>query len=338
LISESPRRRRAADPIPQRLALPLSLCGQWSAFYGPFEPYVGLVREQGYAPASVHEHVRVIAMFSQSVQRSGCEIRDLDEAVVERFLYRELKGQWPHVSAPATLRRLLKMLRQMGATRGKPTAPRNPAQQLTDDYRRFLLVERSLSVQTAKGWLRFIDKFLCERFGVGPLNLSELRATDVTAFVQRHAHRHSPSEARRLVTSLRSFFRYLRYKGLIVADLETAVPRVARWALSCLPKHLPAVEVQRVLDCCDQTTSTGSSEQACELIASLKKPAITQSVSAEKLPVARLLPCLSSELKDVARHERDPDCSIAASQCSPSRWPGRLILIPLLYERPRRIL
>jgi hypothetical protein len=27
-------------------------------------------------------------------QRSGCQIRDLDEAVVERFLYCELKGQW----------------------------------------------------------------------------------------------------------------------------------------------------------------------------------------------------------------------------------------------------
>jgi integrase len=107
---------------------------------------------------------------------------------------------------------------------------------------------------------------LFERFGTGPLKLSELRATDVTAFVQRHAHRHSPSRARRLVTALRSFFRYLRYKGLIVADLETAVPRVARWALSSLPKHLSAVEVQRVLDCCDQTTSTGRRNYAILLL------------------------------------------------------------------------
>jgi len=82
-------------------------------------------------------------------------------------LYHELKEQWPHISAPATLRRLLAMLRKMGATRGKPTAPRNPAQQLTDDYSRFLLVERSLSVATAKGWLPFIEKFLFERFGYG---------------------------------------------------------------------------------------------------------------------------------------------------------------------------
>ena len=230
------------------------------------EPYVRLIREQGYTPASVHEHVRVIVMFSQYLQRSACEIRDLDEAVVERFLSHELKDRYPHVWAPATLRRLLAMLRQMGATRGKPTAPRNPAQELTDDYCRFLLVERSLSVATAKGWLPFIDNFLFERFGAGPLELSKLRATDVTAFVQRHAHRHSPSQAKRLVTALRSFFRYLRYKGLIVADLDTTVPKVARWALSSLPKHIPAVEVRRVLDCCDQTTSTGRRNYAILLL------------------------------------------------------------------------
>jgi hypothetical protein len=37
--------------------------------------------------------------------------------------------------------------------RGNPTAPRNPAQQLTEDYWHFLLVEGSLSAATAKGWL-----------------------------------------------------------------------------------------------------------------------------------------------------------------------------------------
>src|SRR5260221_4614890 len=89
------------------------------------EPYGALLNEQGFTSSSVHEQIRVIVMFSQSLQRSGCEIRDLDEAVVERFLYHELRGQWPHVSAPATLRRLLAMLRQIGAVRaGKPAPPR----------------------------------------------------------------------------------------------------------------------------------------------------------------------------------------------------------------------
>jgi len=132
------------------------------------EPYVALLREEGYAPASLHEHVRVIVMFSQSLQRSGCEIRDLDEAVVERFLYHELEEQWSHICASATLRRLLAMLRQMGVMRGKPTAPRNPAQQLTEAYWRFLLAERSLSAATAKGWLPFTDAQIREDWSHRP--------------------------------------------------------------------------------------------------------------------------------------------------------------------------
>jgi site-specific recombinase XerD len=242
-----------------------------SAPVGPLsqyiEPYVAFVNELGFAPRSVYEQIRVIVMFSRSLQRSGCEIRDLDESVTEHFLYNELRGRWPHVNAAATLRRLLALLRRIGAIPpGKPAPPRSHAQQLADDYRRFLLKERALSPETANGWVRFIDEFLSEQFGASMLRLSELCAADVTAFVQRHAHRHKPSHARRLVTAMRSFLRYLRYKGLIEINLDTAVPRVARWSLSNLPKHLPAVQVQRVLDSCNLETSTGRRDYAILLL------------------------------------------------------------------------
>lgn len=86
---------------------------------GPLSPYIesyiALVNEQGFAPPSVYEQIRVIVMFSQWLERSGCEIRDLDESVTERFLYQELKARWPHVCAPAILRRLLALLRRIGA-------------------------------------------------------------------------------------------------------------------------------------------------------------------------------------------------------------------------------
>jgi len=231
------------------------------------EPYVALLNEQGFTSSSVHEQIRVIVMFSQSLQRSGCEIRDLDESVTERFLSDELKDRWPHLCAPAALRRLLAMLRGVGVVPpSKSAPPRSLVQQLTDNYRQFVVEERALSPETADAWVRFIDEFLSERFSASALKLSELRAADVTAFVQRHAHRHSPSRARRLVTAMRSFLRYLRYKGLIDAELDRAVPKVARWSLSSLPKHLPAAAVQRVLDGCDLETSAGRRNYAILLL------------------------------------------------------------------------
>jgi hypothetical protein len=87
---------------PKHIPSKIIKCGPVGPLSRYIEPYVALLREEGYAPASLHEHVRVIVMFSQSLQRSGCEIRDLDEAVVERFLYHELKERWPQICAPAT--------------------------------------------------------------------------------------------------------------------------------------------------------------------------------------------------------------------------------------------
>jgi hypothetical protein len=209
-----------------------------SAPVGPLsayiEPYIAFVRELGFAPRSVYEQVRVIVTFSRSLLRSGCKIRDLNESVTERFLSDELRDQWPHVAAPATLRRLLTLLRRIGVVRSKASPARSPAQRLTDDYRRFLLTERALSPATVDAWVRFIETFLCEIFGANTLKLSKLRPIDVTAFVRRHARCHSPSSARKLVTAMRSFLWYLRYRGLVEVDLDKAVPRVARWSLSDL--------------------------------------------------------------------------------------------------------
>jgi hypothetical protein len=75
------------------------------------EPYIAFVHELGFAAGSVYEQIRVIVQFNQSLQRSSCEIRDLDESITERFLRDELRGQWPHKAAPATLRRFLALLR-----------------------------------------------------------------------------------------------------------------------------------------------------------------------------------------------------------------------------------
>jgi site-specific recombinase XerD len=240
--------------------------GPVGPLYAYIEPYIAFVNQLGFAPRSVYEQVRVIVAFSRSLLRSGCKMRDLNESVTERFLFDELRDQWPHVAAPATLGRLLILLRRIGVVPSKASPVRSPAQRLTDDYRRFLLTERALSPATIDAWVRFIEKFLCEIFGANTLKLSKLRPTDVTAFVRRHARCHSPSNARKLVTAMRSFLRYLRYQGLVEVDLDKAVPRVARWSLSDLPKHLSASAVERVLESCNLETATGRRDYAILLL------------------------------------------------------------------------
>jgi site-specific recombinase XerD len=149
------------------------------------------------------------------------------------------------------------MLRRIGVTPEAKPVRLSPSEQLTRAYERFLSDERNLVPQTVAHRRLTASRFLSEKFGDGPLNLSTLRAPDITTFVQWHARDHGPFFARHLTTGMRLFLRYLHYKGLTATDLSLAVPKVARWSLSNLPKHLPAAQVRRVLRHCNRNSSLG---------------------------------------------------------------------------------
>jgi site-specific recombinase XerD len=107
---------------------------------------------------------------------------------------------------------------------------------------------------------------LSEKFGSRPPNVSNLRAIDVTAFVQRHAHRHGPARAKNLLAALRSFLRYLHYRGLVDRDLSLVVPKVACWSFSTGSKHLTPAQVRRVLRHCDRSTAAGRRDYSILLL------------------------------------------------------------------------
>jgi site-specific recombinase XerD len=115
---------------------------------------------------------------------------------------------------------------------------------------------------------RHVDRFVAEQFGTGPAKPDRLQAREVIAFVQRQAGRHGRGHALQVVTAMRSFLRFLRYRGHISTDLVAAVPSVAHWGNTNLPKHLPADAVQKVLKSCDQTSAVGRRNYAILLLLS----------------------------------------------------------------------
>ena len=238
--------------------------------FGPLAPhvnsYLNQVKAQGYAVGSLYEQVCALKMFGRWLERSGRQVRDINEAVAGYFLRRVLQRSYPKNAAPATLRRLLVMLRQVGAIPEAQAASPSPFEQLLGAYERFLLEERNLAAQSIIPLRHLANRFLSETFDAGPLKLSKLCALDVTTFVQRHAYRHGSSQAKKLVAALRSLLRYLHYKGLVGRDLSWAVPKVARWSLSTLPKHLSAVQVRQVLRYCDRSTPLGRRNYAILLL------------------------------------------------------------------------
>jgi integrase len=62
------------------------------------------------------------------------------------------------------------------------------------------------------------------------------------------------------------FLRYLAIEGKCVAGLDEAVPSVANWRLSSLPRYLEASDVERVIASCDARTTLGARNRAILLL------------------------------------------------------------------------
>lgn len=238
--------------------------------YGPLSlyinPYLAQVRAQGYARASIKEQTHVLELCDRWMRRTGREVRDLDEAAMGDCLKRVSRHRYGRNAASSTLQRLLGMLRRDGAAPPTKTVCPSQIEQLVGKYERFLLDERNLAAGSIAHSRLYAHRFLTETFADGLLRLSTLRASEVTAFIQRHARDHGPFYTRHLVNTLRSFLRFLHYKGLINTDLSIAVPKVACWSFSTLPKHLPAAQVRQMLEGCDRKTSLGRRNYAILLL------------------------------------------------------------------------
>jgi site-specific recombinase XerD len=117
---------------------------------------------------------------------------------------------------------------------------------VTEGFVSYLLQERALSPATGQNYREFVQDFLRDRFGTRTVNFTSLCAADILRFAQSRATGYS-KRARIMPTALRSFFRYLRYKGLIETDLASAVPSVAQWSMSSVPKALSSSQIKLLI-------------------------------------------------------------------------------------------
>lgn len=231
------------------------------------DAYAGFVAEQGYAPNSVRSQIVVIADFGRWIRQKHIDVSGLDSGIVDRFLRTRGRPDSVRHGEARALDRFLLLLRQSGVVKLRHGQPIETARQsVIEGFRRYLLQERRLSPATPHNYVPVADQFLSERFPGKALNLSAIRAVDVTGFVCRHAHRLSPLRASLMVTALRSFFRYLLHRGEVGTDLAACVPTVPRWSFSSLPRFLSPDEVQRVLKSCDRQAPIGRRNYAILLL------------------------------------------------------------------------
>ena len=246
------------EPLPaqQRQAGPLQRHIAW---------FASRLAEHGYAPFTTQEKLRLVTHLSLWLQDRQLGAEALDESCIDQFLqYRQQQGRKPRHNHD-TLRTFLMELRDAGLLPA-PVHPTSSLDRLASAFDDYLADGRGLALTTRQRYLGIVRCFLQGRFGTDPLSLHELSIHDVTQFLLRQSAVLSPRSAQNIVSALRTFCRFLLHRGEIAVDLAAAIPSVADWRFSTVPKALAPEQVTRLLQSCDQDHPTGQRDYAILLL------------------------------------------------------------------------
>jgi hypothetical protein len=132
--------------------------------------FAGSLRKQGYALDSIHRQVLIAACFSRWLKYKGVASRRLASEHPARYLRYRARRARPSQGDAAALSHLLAFLRDEGTIPAEKISTRQltPAEQCTANEL-YLREVRGLAKETIFNCVRFIRRFLTDRFGDGAL-------------------------------------------------------------------------------------------------------------------------------------------------------------------------
>ncbi|NCC26757.1 MAG: integrase [Gammaproteobacteria bacterium] len=232
-------------------------------------PFVASLIEQGYAANVIYIKARHALAFDRWLEKRRMALPDLSEIHIEQYQrrrrHRPVRAE-TRCRERCEVTQLLRFLRSQDVCKAA-RVDFTPADNLAAAFGQYLQDQQGLAAATIEHYRAVAWQFLDARFGGGEVDLRTLCAVDAIDFIQRQAKRMRPPALKCVVNALRSFLRYLQYRGEIAPNLVAAAPSVATWATTPpLPRAISPEHAQLAIDSCDQRTSLGLRDRAVLLL------------------------------------------------------------------------
>ena len=240
---------------------------------GPLSPFVenyrDLLRGLGYRSETIRGMVKVLGQLDRWMISNEMSVSNLDATQMDCFLaYRRADDyrQSPHRRG---LRLLLDMLIEMHVVAPLPDDPLTSTEVLLDDYRRWLIEDRGLAEATVQRYERSARKFLLTGSDAGSVDPTALTGSDVSGYLLAEAGRCSVGAVKGRVAEMRALLRYLFVHGMTPTLLSGAIPPVAGWRETSIPRYFARDDVDALLDTCDRSTALGARNFAMLMLLSM---------------------------------------------------------------------
>ena len=216
-----------------------------------FEPYSKYLADRGYSQVSYWKKTFLISEFSRWLGEKRIAAGDITAEHKEAFLRYSAGHRTPKRGEPVTLSDITGWLQDKGVIDSRVAVSTGPSgiEAILQEYAAWSREERGLAPSTVENYAGYVRRFLTSICGIEELRLAGISASQITDYIRRNAPRDRTfSQAKNIVTSLRSFFRFARYRDYIQTDLAAVVPSVAGWSMASIPRAMPADCVRLLLD------------------------------------------------------------------------------------------
>jgi site-specific recombinase XerD len=122
-----------------------------------------------------------------------------------------------------------------------------PLEQWLHAYDAHLEQVTGAALRTRQTYGHLVRGFLTACFGTEPPDWSALTAARITTFVSQEAAKRRNAGRKQPAVAIRSFLRFLVFRGDIRPGLEAAAPLPPQWKYAALPPHLTPEDVAQVL-------------------------------------------------------------------------------------------
>ncbi len=232
----------------------------------PFDTFGAWLEARGYHPRYRRRLLRGAHRFARWNQHGKGAVQELNALTLEVFR-RELQTQqqlrYPNGSYSDLFmgaRHLVRFLEANGHAAPLPSVSSDP--QLLIDFRDWMHTHRGVAAVTLTNYRRPLLAFL-QTLGEEP---AQYDARALRAFILEQTKGQGVSSAKTMVTTVRTFLRFLIAVGHCSPELTYAIPTVASWRLASLPRYLSAEAIEGMLASCERTTLIGLRDRAVLLL------------------------------------------------------------------------
>jgi integrase/recombinase XerD len=231
------------------------------------EGFAAQMASMGHTSLTISFYLGSTIHFGGWLQATGLDLADVNEETINAFGVHRCdcpgRRNQKRVSRAYTARvqRFVDFLRQRGAIRVIADSMAQTPSPLSS-FRDWLLRHRGLAAVTVERHERLITRML-PSLGI---DAAVYNAASVRRVILDQIRACRPAHAKTIVSALRVYLRFLATSGACQPGLDHALPTVAEWRLSSLPRYLDSQQVTRLIDSCSKDGCQGLRDRAIVLL------------------------------------------------------------------------